>query len=50
MRLAGAAQRLTIFVGESDRWHHHASTSEILHRAAEPEAPGAKPGRSGGSG
>ena len=33
MRLAGAAQRLTIFFGESDRWHHHALTSEILHRA-----------------
>lgn len=33
MRLAGVAQRLTIFVGESDRWHHHALTSEILHRA-----------------
>ncbi len=33
MRLTGAAQRLTIFVGESDRWHHHALTSEILHRA-----------------
>lgn len=33
MRLTGAAQRLTIFVGESDRWHHHSLTSEILHRA-----------------
>ncbi len=33
MRLAGAAQRLTILVGESDRLHHHAWTSEILNRA-----------------
>lgn len=33
MRLTGAAQRLTIFVGESDRWHHHSLTSEILRRA-----------------
>lgn len=33
MRLTGPAQRLTIFVGESDRWHHHSLTSEILHRA-----------------
>ncbi|MCW2673505.1 MAG: uncharacterized protein JWP14_2094 [Frankiales bacterium] len=33
MRLTGPAQRLTIFVGESDRWHHHSLTSEILQRA-----------------
>ena len=33
MRLSGPARRLTIFVGESDRWHHHSLTSEILHRA-----------------
>lgn len=33
MRLTGAAQRLTIFVGESDRWHHRSLTAEILHRA-----------------
>ena len=33
MRLTGPAQRLTIFIGESDRWHHHSLTSEILHRA-----------------
>ena len=33
MRLAGPARRLTIYIGESDRWHHHSLTSEILHRA-----------------
>lgn len=33
MRLSGPAQRLTVFVGESDRWQHHSLTSEILHRA-----------------
>ncbi len=25
MRLQGPARRLTIFVGETDQWHHHAS-------------------------
>ena len=33
MRLTGPARRLTIFVGESDRWHHHALYTEIVHRA-----------------
>ena len=33
MRLTGPAQRLTVLVGESDRWHHHSLTAEILHRA-----------------
>ena len=33
MRLSGPAQRLTIFLGESDRYHHHSLASEILHRA-----------------
>lgn len=33
MRLTGPAQRLTIFIGESDRWHHHSLTTEILQRA-----------------
>jgi PII-like signaling protein len=33
MRLSGPARRLTIFIGESDRWHHHSLMSEILQRA-----------------
>src|SRR4051794_7801656 len=33
MRIDGSASRLTIFVGESDRFHHHPLYSEIVHRA-----------------
>lgn len=33
MRLEGPATRLTIFVGESDRWHHRPLYTEIVHRA-----------------
>lgn len=33
MRLTGTALRLTIFVGESDTWHHKPLYSEIVHRA-----------------
>lgn len=33
MRLEGAAIRLTIFIGEDDRWHHEALYTEIVHRA-----------------
>lgn len=33
MKLRGPAQRLTIFVGESDRWHHKPVYTEIVHRA-----------------
>lgn len=33
MRLAGPAQRLTVFIGESDRYHHHSLSSEIVQRA-----------------
>lgn len=33
MKLEGAAKRLTIFVGESDRYHHHSVASEIIDRA-----------------
>jgi PII-like signaling protein len=33
MRLQGPAKRLTIFIGESDRYHHHSLCSEILDRA-----------------
>lgn len=33
MRLTGTALRLTIMVGESDRWHHKPLFTEIVHRA-----------------
>ncbi|WP_045877292.1 DUF190 domain-containing protein [Pseudofrankia sp. DC12] len=33
MRLTGRALRLTVFIGESDQWHHRPLTSEIVHRA-----------------
>jgi PII-like signaling protein len=33
MRLAGPALRLTVFIGESDQWHHKPLYAEIVHRA-----------------
>jgi hypothetical protein len=33
MRRSGPAQRLTVFVGESDRHRHHSLVAEIVHRA-----------------
>jgi PII-like signaling protein len=33
VKLSGHALRLTIFVGESDHWHHKPLYSEIVHRA-----------------
>jgi PII-like signaling protein len=33
MTLQGPAQRLTIFVGEEDQWHHRPLYTEIVHRA-----------------
>jgi PII-like signaling protein len=33
MRLSGPARRLTIFIGEDDRWHHKPLYTEIVHRA-----------------
>lgn len=33
MNLQGPAMRLTIFVGESDLWHHRPLYTEIVHRA-----------------
>jgi PII-like signaling protein len=33
MRLQGPATRLTIFVGESDQWHHRPVYTEVVHRA-----------------
>ncbi|MBL7500154.1 DUF190 domain-containing protein [Frankia sp. CNm7] len=32
-RLTGRALRLTVFIGESDQWHHRPLASEIVHRA-----------------
>ncbi len=33
MKLEGSAMRLTIFVGESDQWHHRPVYTEVVHRA-----------------
>jgi PII-like signaling protein len=33
MRLTGTALRLTIMIGDSDRWHHKPLCTEIVHRA-----------------
>ena len=33
MELAGPALRLSVFLGEGDRWHHHPAYTEIVHRA-----------------
>ena len=33
MRLTGPALRLTVFVGETDQWHHKPLYTEIVHRA-----------------
>ena len=33
MSLRGAAQRVTIFIGESDRFRHRPLYAEIVHRA-----------------
>ena len=33
MSLHGEALRLTVFVGETDRWHHKPLYTEIVHRA-----------------
>ncbi|MFJ5533099.1 DUF190 domain-containing protein [Streptomyces sp. NPDC093261] len=32
-RLTGSALRLTVFIGEHDRWHHKPLYAEIVHRA-----------------
>ncbi|MFF1417145.1 DUF190 domain-containing protein [Streptomyces sp. NPDC058220] len=32
-RLTGTALRVTVFVGESDLWHHRPVYTEIVHRA-----------------
>ena len=33
MELNGAALRLSIYIGESDQWHHKPLYTEIVHRA-----------------
>jgi PII-like signaling protein len=33
VRLQGPAKRLTVFLGESDRYHHRPLSTEIVHRA-----------------
>jgi PII-like signaling protein len=33
VRLQGPAKRLTVYIGESDHYHHHSLTAEILDRA-----------------
>jgi len=33
MTLSGPALRLTVLLGESDRWHHRPLYTEIVHRA-----------------
>ncbi|MGW4958310.1 DUF190 domain-containing protein [Nonomuraea sp. NPDC004186] len=33
MKLQGSALRLTVFVGDSDTWHHRPLYHEIVHRA-----------------
>ncbi|GAA3051547.1 DUF190 domain-containing protein [Streptomyces lactacystinicus] len=40
-RLSGPALRLTVLIGESDRWHHRPLYSEIVHRAREAGLAGA---------
>lgn len=35
MRLQGPARRMTIYVGESDHFHHRPLYAEIVHRAHE---------------
>jgi uncharacterized protein len=41
MRLQGPARRLTVFIGESDTWHHRPLYVEIVHRAHAPGLAGA---------
>ena len=33
MKLEGAARRLSIFIGETDTFHHHSLATEIVERA-----------------
>lgn len=40
-RLTGTALRVTVFIGETDLWHHKPVYSEIVHRAREAGLAGA---------
>jgi hypothetical protein len=33
MTITGPALRLSVFLGESEQWHHHPLYTEIVHRA-----------------
>jgi uncharacterized protein len=41
MKLHGSALRLTIFIGDTDLWHHRPLYHEIVHRAREAGLAGA---------
>ena len=41
MRLPGAAERLSVFIGETDQHHHKPLYTEIVHRAHEAGLAGA---------
>jgi uncharacterized protein len=41
MQLHGSALRLSIFIGESDRWHHRSLFHEIVERAQQAGLAGA---------
>jgi PII-like signaling protein len=41
MRLTGTALRVTVLVGESDRWHRRPLYTEIVHRAHQARLAGA---------
>jgi PII-like signaling protein len=41
MRLEGAAERLSVFIGENDQYHHKPLYTEIVHRAHEAGLAGA---------
>lgn len=41
MKLHGSALRLTIFIGDTDLWHHRSLYREIVHRAHEADLAGA---------
>lgn len=41
MKLSGPARRLSIFIGETDQYHHHALYHEIVTRAKEAGLAGA---------
>lgn len=46
--LDGAASRLTIYIGESDTWHHKPLYTELVHRAHAAGLAGASVSRASG--